>query len=79
MKRIVCKVHDVLVVWSITMSSVPPVFALTPTTQSYDWGKTGSDSKVAQFAIASPVSGFKLDEKAQYAEVSIESVSHSNL
>jgi hypothetical protein len=64
---------------SSTMPSVPPVFALVPTTQSYDWGKTGSDSKVAQLASASSLSGFKLDEKTRYAEVSIDGVSHGNL
>jgi mannose-6-phosphate isomerase len=52
------------------MPSVPPVFALIPTTQSYDWGKAGLDSEVAQLAIASNLSGFELDEKARYAEVS---------
>ncbi|KIM84044.1 hypothetical protein PILCRDRAFT_424610 [Piloderma croceum F 1598] len=51
------------------MPSIPPVFALVPTTQSYDWGKTGSDSKVAQLASASNLSGFKLDEKTRYAEL----------
>lgn len=44
------------------------VFKITPTTQKYDWGKVGKNSKVALFAAAgSP--GFELDEKAPYAEV----------
>ena len=58
---------------STTMPSVSPVFALKPTIQSYDWGKRGSDSKVAQLASASSLSGFNLDESAPYAEVSINS------
>lgn len=46
------------------------VFPIDPTVQSYDWGKIGLDSKVAQFAYASKAADFKLDEKAPYAEVS---------
>lgn len=53
------------------MMSTPPVFAIVPTTQSYDWGKIGSDSKVAQLAASSKVSGFTLDDKKPYAEVMI--------
>ena len=53
-----------------TMTSAPPVFALIPTTQSYDWGKAGSDSEVARLATASKLPGFQLDEQARYAEVS---------
>lgn len=49
--------------------SVPPVFAIIPSVQGYDWGKIGSESKVAQLASASKIPGFKLDEKAPYAEV----------
>lgn len=64
--------HVQLEFFLCTMPSVPPVFALVPTTQSYDWGKTGSDSQVAQLASASNLSGFKLDEKTRYAEVSID-------
>ena len=48
---------------------VPPVFKIIPTTQKYDWGKIGTTSKVAQFAAASRIPGFTLDEKAPYAEV----------
>ncbi|KZP25490.1 mannos-6-phosphate isomerase [Athelia psychrophila] len=51
------------------MSSVPQVFAVVPTTQSYDWGKVGSDSKVAQLAAASKVPGFSLEEQKPYAEL----------
>ena len=47
-----------------------PVFPVIPTTQKYDWGKIGLSSKVAQFANAAKAPGFKLDEKAPYAEVS---------
>ncbi|KAL0954100.1 hypothetical protein HGRIS_005247 [Hohenbuehelia grisea] len=46
-----------------------PVFKLAPTTQQYDWGKVGRDSKVAQLAEASKISGFTLDETAPYAEL----------
>ena len=61
------------------MPSVSPVFALKPTIQSYDWGKRGSDSKVAQLASASSLSGFNLDESAPYAEVSIDSAPRTTL
>lgn len=50
--------------------STTPVFPIIPTTQQYDWGKVGLTSKVAQFASASKTPGFKLDEKAPYAEAS---------
>ena len=46
------------------------VFKIIPTTQKYDWGKIGSSSKVAQYAAASKLPGFTLDESAPYAEVS---------
>lgn len=46
-----------------------PVFKITPTTQTYDWGKIGSTSKVAQFAAASKIPDFTLEEKTPYAEV----------
>jgi mannose-6-phosphate isomerase len=52
------------------MTSVASVFALIPTTQSYDWGKAGSDSEVARLATASNLPGFELDTNARYAEVS---------
>jgi hypothetical protein len=45
------------------------VFKIIPTTQQYDWGKTGKNSKVAQLAAAAELPGFELDEKATYAEV----------
>ncbi|THH01776.1 hypothetical protein EW145_g6856 [Phellinidium pouzarii] len=45
------------------------VFPIVPTTQQYDWGKTGLASKVAQFAHAARAPGFKLDENAPYAEL----------
>jgi len=51
------------------MSSTVPVFKVIPTTQKYDWGKTGSSSKVAQFASKSQVPGFSLDEATPYAEL----------
>ncbi|KDQ65129.1 hypothetical protein JAAARDRAFT_146519 [Jaapia argillacea MUCL 33604] len=47
----------------------PPVFKIVPTTQRYDWGKVGLNSKVAQFAAASKIPGFTLDDQAPYAEL----------
>ena len=49
--------------------SAAPVFKLIPTTQKYDWGKKGLESKVAQFAAAASVPGFALEHDAPYAEV----------
>ena len=46
------------------MSSLP-VFKILPTTQKYDWGKLGLNSKVTQF-ISQPEF---IDEKSPYAEV----------
>ncbi|KAH7915200.1 mannose-6-phosphate isomerase [Hygrophoropsis aurantiaca] len=51
------------------MASVDPVFHITPTTQNYDWGKIGNDSKVAQFASGAAIPGFTLKESAPYAEL----------
>ncbi|KAJ7849963.1 mannose-6-phosphate isomerase [Mycena olivaceomarginata] len=45
------------------------VFKIIPTTQKYDWGKIGTNSKVAQFASASKIPGFTLEESAPYAEL----------
>jgi len=50
-----------------------PVFQIVPSTQQYDWGKRGLSSKVAQFAAASKVGGFELDESKPYAEVRVVS------
>ncbi|MBW0498845.1 hypothetical protein O181_038560 [Austropuccinia psidii MF-1] len=47
--------------------SIPSVFQLIPQVQSYDWGKIGSQSKVAQFASHSK--DFSLDESKPYAEL----------
>ncbi|KAJ7272581.1 mannos-6-phosphate isomerase [Mycena haematopus] len=49
--------------------STSPVFKIVPTTQKYDWGKIGANSKVAQFASASKIPGFILEESAPYAEL----------
>lgn len=46
----------------------PPVFQIIAGTQSYDWGKLGRSSKVAQFASKS-VPNFEIDENKPYAEV----------
>jgi len=48
---------------------MPSVLKIIPTTQRYDWGKRGSNSKVAQLAVASKLPDFQLDENAPYAEV----------
>ena len=50
-------------------SSSPPVFRILPTTQHNEWGKIGSTSTVAQFALASNLPNFHLDETKPYAEV----------
>lgn len=47
----------------------PRVFKVIPTTQQYDWGKCGRDAKVAQFAEASGLPGFSVDEERPYAEL----------
>jgi mannose-6-phosphate isomerase len=46
-----------------------PVFKLKPTVQTYDWGKIGRESKVAQLAEAGKAADFTLDESKPYAEV----------
>ncbi|KAG0212986.1 Mannose-6-phosphate isomerase [Mortierella sp. GBA30] len=48
-------------------SEQPSIFRLDCQAQSYDWGKVGSSSKVAQFAASSP--GFIIDETRPYAEL----------
>lgn len=45
------------------------VFRIAPTLQKYDWGKIGSQSKVAQLAAGGDIS-FVLDNSATYAEAS---------
>lgn len=52
--------------------SSPAVFKILPTTQKYDWGKLGLNSKVAQF-ISQPEleEPLTIDEKSPYAEVSL--------
>ncbi|KDR75171.1 hypothetical protein GALMADRAFT_249114 [Galerina marginata CBS 339.88] len=47
----------------------PAVFKILPTSQQYDWGKVGKSSKVAQFAAASQIPGFTIDEESPYAEL----------
>jgi mannose-6-phosphate isomerase len=51
------------------MAPSPTVFKIIPTTQQYDWGKIGKNAKVAQFAAASSLPGFSVDESLPYAEV----------
>ncbi|KAF5341179.1 hypothetical protein D9611_006085 [Ephemerocybe angulata] len=50
-------------------SASPRVFKVIPTIQQYDWGKVGREAKVAQFAEASQLPGFSVDEGAPYAEL----------
>ena len=57
------------------MSATTPVFSIVPTTQQYDWGKRGLESKVAQLAQKAGTPGFEFDESKPYAEVSYN-VSH---
>ncbi|KAG8825221.1 Mannose-6-phosphate isomerase [Serendipita sp. 399] len=53
------------------------VFPLQACTQSYDWGKLGTTSKVAQYAkMADP--SFHLDEARPYAEASLWMGTHPN-
>jgi mannose-6-phosphate isomerase len=52
-----------------------PVFKLKPTVQTYDWGKIGRESKVAQLAQAGKAAGFTMDEGKPYAEVCLVSSS----
>jgi mannose-6-phosphate isomerase len=47
------------------------VFKLTPSVQTYDWGKLGRASKVAQLAERGTARGFTLDESTPYAEVRV--------
>lgn len=51
------------------MVSSPPAFKVAPGVNSYDWGKRGSSSLVAQLATES-VPDFVIDENKTYAEVS---------
>jgi mannose-6-phosphate isomerase len=47
-------------------SAEPAIYRLKAQTQSYDWGKLGDVSKVAEFARAS---GTTTDSSTPYAEV----------
>ena len=58
-----------LTLTNTSLIMVVPVFPIIPTTQQYDWGKIGLTSKVAQYASASKIPGFTLEEDAPYAEV----------
>ena len=49
-------------------TSTEAVFRIAPTLQKYDWGKIGSQSKVAQLAAGADIPGFVLDDSAPYAE-----------
>ncbi|TEB22224.1 mannos-6-phosphate isomerase [Coprinellus micaceus] len=54
---------------SKSSTSALKVFKIVPTTQQYDWGKIGREAKVAQFAEASKLPGFTVDEVKPYAEL----------
>jgi mannose-6-phosphate isomerase len=45
------------------------VFKLTPTVQSYEWGKIGRQSKVAQLAEAGKAADLTVEDHKPYAEV----------
>jgi mannose-6-phosphate isomerase len=51
------------------MTPSPAVFRLSAGVQSYDWGKHGASSKVAQWAAHAVSPGFKVAEDKPYAEV----------
>lgn len=43
--------------------------------KTYEWGKVGSNSKVAQLAQLNAGDGFKLDEKQPYSELWVNGLS----
>ncbi|EIW83307.1 mannose-6-phosphate isomerase [Coniophora puteana RWD-64-598 SS2] len=49
--------------------AVDPVFRIAPTSQSYDWGKVGDDSKVAQLSAGAGIPGFTVKQSTPYAEL----------
>ncbi|EIW74209.1 mannose-6-phosphate isomerase [Coniophora puteana RWD-64-598 SS2] len=49
--------------------AVDPVFRIAPTSQSYDWGKVGEDSKVAQLSAGAGIPGFTVKQSTPYAEL----------
>ncbi|PFH45820.1 hypothetical protein AMATHDRAFT_8616 [Amanita thiersii Skay4041] len=53
------------------MSSASTVFKSTPTIQEYDWGRVGGTNKVTQFAAASVIPGFAIDDARPYTEIRI--------
>jgi len=46
-----------------------PLFRLQCGVNSYDWGKIGKDSAAANFAAATPVNGFSIQDDKPYAEL----------
>lgn len=46
-----------------------PLFQLQCEVNQYEWGKTGKDSKAAQFAAATEQSSFEIDNETPYAEL----------
>jgi hypothetical protein len=55
-----------------TPMSSTAVFKIVPTTQKYDWGKSGLTSKVAQLISQPQFAGIfkvEIDERSPYAEV----------
>jgi Phosphomannose isomerase type I len=65
------KTYNHLFVNHSIMSHLTRVFKIVPTIQQYDWGKYGTDSKVAVFAQSAGLAGFHVDESKPYAEVSM--------
>lgn len=61
--------HTIHIVSLHIMVPSPSVFKIIPTIQQYDWGKIGHNAKVAQFAAASSLPGFSVDESLPYAEL----------
>jgi hypothetical protein len=65
------KTYNRLFINHSIMSHLTQVFKIVPTIQQYDWGKHGTDSKVAVFAQSAGLAGFHVDESKPYAEVSV--------
>lgn len=70
-----CRDEDV----GLPFQAIMSVFQITPTSQSYDWGKLGGSSKVAQFAAASKIPGFELRDGTPYAEVGLLNFEYGRL
>lgn len=58
--------HTYYTVMTTTTATQPAIYRLQAKTQSYDWGKLGDVSKVAQYA---KTSGVEIDTSRPYAEL----------